>query len=167
MRSGLPTRANLLFFCANRAAAGETRQPRAMPRDGALTLSGNRHPRRVKPPPICQLAASLPQGNLDHTRNVGSEMSHLPYSAICLTPAARQGEFWASQYPDGSIVFSVRLKDERVQYLLVPPERIATRRRRPNVGHRRGTYHVLMNGQTPSASWNGRDASSALRDDSF
>ena len=55
-------------------------------------------------------------------------MSHLRCSAICLTPAARQDEFWASQYPDGSIVFSVMLKGERVQYLLVPPGRIAARR---------------------------------------
>ena len=54
------------------------------------------------------------------------ELSYLPWSAICLTPSGRQDEFLASQYPDGSIVFSVRLKDERVQYLLVPPERITT-----------------------------------------
>jgi hypothetical protein len=61
-------------------------------------------------------------------------MSHQLCAAVCLTPAARQGEFRASQYPDGSIVFSVMLKDERVQYLLVPPGRIATMDRKFKLG---------------------------------
>jgi hypothetical protein len=50
------------------------------------------------------------------------ELSYLPWSAICLTPSGRQDEFLASQYPDGSIVFSGMLKDEQVMsFLLVPP----------------------------------------------
>ena len=49
-------------------------------------------------------------------------MSFLPWSAICLTPNGRQGELFASQNPDGSIVFSLALKGEQAQsFLLVPP----------------------------------------------
>jgi hypothetical protein len=48
-------------------------------------------------------------------------MSHQTCAAICLTPAAGQAEFLASQYPDGSIAFSVMQKDKWMLYLLVPP----------------------------------------------
>ena len=49
-------------------------------------------------------------------------MKRLPWSVTCLSPT-RQGELLATQNPDGSLVFSAALKDERglLSFLLVPP----------------------------------------------
>ena len=50
-------------------------------------------------------------------------MKRLPWSVTCLSPAQRQGEFLATQNPDGSLVLSALLKDEQglLSFLLVPP----------------------------------------------
>ncbi len=50
-------------------------------------------------------------------------MKRLPWSVTCLSPARRQGELFATQNPDGSLVFSAVLKDEQgsLSFLLVPP----------------------------------------------
>jgi hypothetical protein len=68
-------------------------------------------------------------------------LKRLPWSVTCLSPARQQGELFATQNPDGSLVFSAVLKDEQgsLSFLLVPPSaqlvdwsletRLASRRR--------------------------------------
>ena len=67
-------------------------------------------------------------------------MSHQPCAAIYLTPAARQAEFLASKYPDGSIAVSVMQKEERMLYLLIPLRGTAATKGREPSGRRHSNH---------------------------
>jgi hypothetical protein len=63
-------------------------------------------------------------------------LERLPWSVTCLSPAQRQREFFATQNPDGSLVFSAVLKDEQglLSFLLVPPSARGTPQRQRHAG---------------------------------
>jgi hypothetical protein len=63
-------------------------------------------------------------------------LKHLPWSVTCLSPTRRQGELLATQNPDGSLVFSVVLKNEQglLSFLLVPPSAERTPHRQRHAG---------------------------------
>jgi hypothetical protein len=77
-------------------------------------------------------------------------LKRLPWSVTCLSPTQRQGEFLATQNPDGSLVFSAALKDERglLSFLLVPPS--ANPLHTDNVTQYK-TYPAL--GSPPTVMW--------------
>ena len=85
-------------------------------------------------------------------------MKRLPWSVTCLSPARRQGELFATQNPDGSLVFSAVLKDEQgsLSFLLVPPSAPAQL-----VDWSLGTRRRLATARSPCPTFGGRWSSFA------